>query len=194
MSKLVCIGGGLFYGTTKELIPNETKEIDEEIVKLANKVNPKFLFIGTASKENENYYMIMKKIYEDLGCTVSKLELLKEKVDQECIRNQILESDIVYIGGGHTRFMLEKWRELGVDKMLIEAYNKDIVLAGISAGSYCWFKYNYELIEGLGLIQAINCAHYDEKSEEQKEKFYNAVEETGFPRNCIRELHCVRDS
>ena len=184
----------LFYGTTKELIPNETKKIDEEIVNLANKVNPKFLFIGTASKENENYYMTMKKIYEDLGCTVSKLELLKEKVELEYVRNQILKSDIVYVGGGNTRFMLEKWHELGVDKMLIEAYNKDIVLVGISAGSYCWFKYNYELIEGLGLIQAINCAHYDEKSEEQKEKFYSVVKETGLPRNCIRELYCFRDS
>ena len=70
----------------------------------------------------------------------------------EKIEEQIFNTDIIYVGGGNTRFMLEKWRELGVDKLLIEAYNKGIVCSGLSAGSYCWFKCNYDLIEGLGLI------------------------------------------
>ena len=47
----------------------ETKEIDEEIVKMTEKVNPNFLFIGLASSHSDSYYDTMKKIYKDLGCT-----------------------------------------------------------------------------------------------------------------------------
>ena len=50
MRKLVCIGGGYIPRYMKGvLLPYETKEIDEEIVKLANRENPKFLFISIAS-------------------------------------------------------------------------------------------------------------------------------------------------
>ena len=73
--------------------------------------------------------------------------------------------------------MLEKWRECGLDKILKQAYEKNIVLSGLSAGSYCWFKYNYDLIEGLGLIDAINCVHYDIKDEESKNKFYKTIKD-----------------
>ena len=47
----------------------------------------------------------------------------------------------------------------------------------MSAGSYCWFKYNYEMIEGLGLIPMINCVHYEEKTEEKKKQFFNNIKE-----------------
>jgi hypothetical protein len=37
--------------------PYETKEIDEEIVRLSNKKNPTLLFIGTAHYDSFNYYL-----------------------------------------------------------------------------------------------------------------------------------------
>ena len=106
----------------------------------------------------------------------------------EKIEEQIFNTDIIYVGGGNTRFMLEKWRELGVDKLLIEAYNKGIVCSGLSAGSYCWFKCNYDLIEGLGLINAVNCVHYEQKDNEAKQKFLKVIKDynlTGYAlENC----------
>ena len=92
-------------------------------------------------------------------------------------------------GGGNTEFMLEKWRELGVDKLLLEAYNKGIVCSGLSAGSYCWFKLNYDLLEGIGIINAVNCVHYDQKDENAKNKLYNVIKEKGLDgialENCV---------
>ena len=178
MGKLICIGGGEIPRVKNGIeLPYETKEIDEEIVKTSNKKNPKLLFIGTASSHSYDYYLVIKKIYENLGCTVSNLDLLADNINMTDVKNSILNTDIIYVGGGNTRFMLEKWRELGIDKLLIQAYNKGIVCSGLSAGSYCWFKYNYDLIEGLGIINAINCVHYDQKDNEAKEKFYDVIKD-----------------
>ena len=198
MGKLVCIGGGEIPRIKNGIqLPYETKEIDEEIVKLSEKENPKLLFIGTASTNSYNYFLVIKKIFEDLGCIVSNLDLLKENIDIKEVKNEILNTDIIYVGGGNTKFMLEKWRELGVDKFLVEAYNKGIVCSGLSAGSYCWFKLNYDLLEGLGIINAINCVHYEQKDKEAREKFYNVIKETRLDgialENCVA-LEIVDDN
>lgn len=190
MGKLVCIGGGEIPRIKNGIqLPYETREIDEEIVRLSEKKNPKLLFIGTASSHSQEYYLVIKKIFEELGCIVSNLDLLEENIDMKQVQNKILDTDIIYVGGGNTRFMLEKWKELGVDKLLIQAYNKGIVCSGLSAGSYCWFKYNYDLIEGLGIINAINCVHYEQKDNVAKNKFYNVVKEKGLVgialENCV---------
>ena len=121
----------------------------------------------------------MEKLIENIGCIVSNLDLLQDNLNMEDVKNNILNTDIIYVGGGNTRFMLEKWRELGVDKLLIEAYEKGIVCSGLSAGSYCWFKMNYDLIEGLGIINAVNCVHYEQKDEQARNKFYEVIKKTG---------------
>lgn len=180
MGKLVCIGGGEIPRVKNEIqLPYETREIDEEIVRLSDKQNPRLLFIGTASTNSYGYFLVIKKIFEELGCIVSNLDLLNNTIDMKEVEKQILDTDIIYVGGGNTRFMLDKWREFGVDKLLLKAYEKGIVCSGLSAGSYCWFKYNYDLIEGLGIINAINCVHYDQKDDEAKNKFYNVVKDKG---------------
>ena len=178
MGKLVCIGGGEIPRNKNGIIlPYETEAIDKEIVKLSEKSNPKLLFIGTASSHSEEYFDVIKDIYTKLGCIVSNLDIINNNFDTEMLENIIFDTDIIYVGGGNTRFMLEKWRECGLDKILKQAYEKNIVLSGLSAGSYCWFKYNYDLIEGLGLIDAINCVHYDIKDEESKNKFYKTIKD-----------------
>lgn len=190
MGKLVCIGGGEIPRIKNGIkLPYETREIDEEIVRISDKENPKLLFVGTASTNSYNYFLVIKEIFENLGCIVSNLDLLQDDLNMEDVKNSILNTDIIYVGGGNTRFMLEKWRELGVDKLLIEAYNRGIVCSGLSAGSYCWFKTNYDLIEGLGIINAVNCVHYEQKDAQAKNKLYDVIKETGLDgialENCV---------
>ena len=190
MGKLVCIGGGEIPRIKNGIqLPYETKEIDEEIVRLSEKKNPKLLFIGTASSNSYDYYLVIKNIFENLGCIVSNLDLLAENIDMKQVSSQILSTDIIYVGGGNTKFMLEKWKKLGVDKILLQAYNKGIVCSGLSAGSYCWFDCNYDLLEGIGIIDAVNCVHYDQKDNEAKNKFYNVIkskQKTGIALdNCV---------
>lgn len=96
----------------------------------------------------------------------------------EKIKKEILNTDILYIGGGNTKYLMEQLKTTRIDKLLIEAYNNGIVCSGLSAGSYCWFNCNYDLIEGMNVINAINCVHYDQKDESAKNKLYDVVKET----------------
>ena len=182
MSKnLVLIGGGEIKGWNFETKDSnqelyQTEIIDQEIVKLAGKENPKMLFVGTASREREGYFEAIKNIYSSLGCQVDCL-----KMTDSNIKEKILNSDIIYIGGGNTKFMLSEWEKVNLKEYLLEAYNKGIVLSGFSAGAYCWFKYNYEMIEGFGLIDAIICVHYEDKSEEKINEFYNNIKLNNLP-------------
>ena len=177
MKKLVCIGGGeIPRYKDRILLPYETKEIDEEIVRLSNKSNPKFLFISIASSHPEEYFEGIKKVYEKLGCIVSHLNINKSYDD---IKKDILNTDIIYIGGGNTNHLMEVLKEKGIDKILITAYENEIVCSGLSAGSYCWFNCNYDLIEGMNVINAVNCVHYDQKDKIAKKKLYSVIKDKG---------------
>lgn len=179
--KLVLIGGGEIQGwnfQTKDANQElyQTKNIDRTIVNLSKKENPNVLFIGTASRENEYYFNAIKNIFSNLGCKVNSL-----KMSDTNKKEKILDSDIIYIGGGNTRFMLSEWEKENLKEILMEAYNKGIVVSGFSAGTYCWFKYNYEMIEGFGLIDAVICVHYEDKNEEKINEFYTNIKETMLP-------------
>jgi dipeptidase E len=81
----------------------------------------------------------------------------------------ILEKDIIYVGGGNTKNLLALWREWGLNTILRKAWNQGTVLAGVSAGSICWFDEGVtdsfgdglESIKCLGLLKGSNCPHYD---------------------------------
>lgn len=172
MIKIVAIGGGEIG---RPGYPVETTKIDKEIIKLSGKKNPKVLFIPTASSDSEDYYKTVKKHFGlRLGCEVSVLYLIKNKLSYQTISRIILDSDIVYVGGGNTLKMMTIWKKLGIDKIFLQASKKGVVFAGLSAGSICWFKYGNSdsrklknktagliRVSGLNMIDALNCPHYD---------------------------------
>ena len=76
MKKLVCIGGGeIPRYKDGVLLPYETKEIDEEIVRLSGKGTPKLLFISIASSHPDEYFNGINKVYTVLGCIVNHLNI-----------------------------------------------------------------------------------------------------------------------
>jgi peptidase E len=56
------------------------------------------------------------------------------------LREIVPSQDIVYVGGGSMRNLLAIWRVHGLDLLLREAWERGIVLAGLSAGAMCWFQ------------------------------------------------------
>ncbi len=139
MGKIVAIGGGEIG---RPGYPVETTQIDKEIIRLTRKKSPKLLFIPTASSDSEGYVEAVKKHFgQRLGCKIDVLFLIKESPTYKQIKNKILNSDIVYVGGGNTLMMLKIWRRHRVDKILASAYRQGIVLSGLSAGAVCWFKF-----------------------------------------------------
>ena len=180
---LVAIGGGEILGWNfKTKDANQTiynlEKIDKEIRKLSKKENPKMLFIGTASKENPAYFNAIKNIYENLGCTVENLEIIGND-DKEEILNKVLNQDIIYIGGGNTRYMMSEFDRVNFKDALLKSSNQGTVIVGYSAGAYLMFSTNYEGINGYGLIDAVSIVHYNDKTEEKKKAFFDKVNQEG---------------
>jgi dipeptidase E len=173
MKKIVAIGGAQ-KGRAGYSI--KAPKIDEEIIRLAGKKNPRLLFIPTASSDSELYFDDAKKHFgKEFGCKIDTLYLIKEKPTKTETEEKILNSDIIYVGGGNTLKMMKVWRRTGIDKVLKRAYDKGIILSGVSAGAICWFesghsdsikfrdpkKWKYINVKGLGLIKGIFCPHYN---------------------------------
>jgi peptidase E len=80
--------------------------------------------------------------------------------------------------------MLAIWREWGFDRLLRRAWERGIVLAGISAGSICWFEEGLTDSTGsltplrcLGFLPGSNCPHYD--GERLRRPVYRRMVATG---------------
>ena len=83
------------------------------------------------------------------------------------------KADIIYVGGGNTKSMLAVWREWKVDILLRRAYERGVVMAGVSAGAICWFTQgitdswasNLNTLDCLGFLDGMCCPHYLEESD-----------------------------
>ena len=166
--KIVAIGGG-------EISERETEAIDRRIIELTGKTQPKALFIPTASRDAPGYIDTFEAYYGGhLGCQTRSLTLTQDPPVFDEMSALVLDSNLVYVGGGNTFGMMKLWRRLGLDTVLAEAASRGIVLSGLSAGAICWFRYghsdsrsfssnpkwDYIRVSGLGLVNAIYCPHY----------------------------------
>ena len=130
MGRIVAIAGGNLESTHK---------INQYIVALAGREKANLLFIGTASHDAVEYIEVIHTEFESLGCDVKELNLTSEKYTDEEIDELLDQADIIYVGGGDTAFMVNAWREYGLDSKLKKVYLTDrAVLSGISAGAMCW--------------------------------------------------------
>lgn len=197
MKKLMLIGGG---DTGRGNTSYNTKEIDEEIVKMAEKENPNFLFIGLASSHSDSYYDTMKKIYKDLGCTPVYLKKSNLVNNPDIVKQKINDADIIYICPGDTVKLINDIKEYKIDRLLLEAYNNGTVLAGMSAGAILLSNKGfsdsliirgesdkYEFLNGLNFIDINFCPHYNsdsKKTTELEEYLSNSNDEVYCLENC----------
>lgn len=172
MKKIIAIGGG-------ELRERTTLKIDEYIANLAkehageNRANA--LFIPTASHDFMPYYNTFHKVYTGVFNikTDVALSVFKE-MDREKMKAKFEKADVIYVGGGDTVFMMESWRETGLLELIKDAYNRGVIIAGLSAGAICWFsdiytdsalvngdgEEKYSMFKGLGWINGVISPHY----------------------------------
>ncbi|MCQ2558893.1 MAG: Type 1 glutamine amidotransferase-like domain-containing protein [Oscillospiraceae bacterium] len=148
MKAIVGIGGG-------ELGLGETRPLDEYIVSLCKKEHPKALFLPTATHDSESYIAVFNDMYRSLGCDTSALRLWSFAGTAADVRELILYSDIVYIGGGCMEAMLQIWEKYKVQDALAEAYERGIICCGLSAGCICWTDHSYcDYDDGHGFFSA----------------------------------------
>ncbi|MDR3208279.1 MAG: Type 1 glutamine amidotransferase-like domain-containing protein [Rickettsiales bacterium] len=180
--KIVAIGGGEIG--RKNVMPDgsvfqypvETIEIEQKIIRLTEKKNPKLLLLATAANDSEIYLDTVERHFgERLGCMVSWLQLATQNPTENEIQKAILETDIIYVGGGNTNKMIQIWKDKGADKVLKQALDSGVILSGISAGANCWFKHYstdslaidagvengtmLSIADGLGFINGVCVPH-----------------------------------
>jgi peptidase E len=153
--------------------------LDEYALRQTGKTCPSVCFLPTASADSDNYIVKFYAALTQLDCRPYHLSLFKPPpADLEAY---ILEKDVIYVGGGHTRNMLTLWREWGLDRILRTAWNRGVLLTGVSAGAICWFEQGLSdsVLSGLGVLNCLgllpgSCSpHYD--GEEQRRPTYHRL-------------------
>ena len=75
--------------------------------------------------------------------------------------------------------MLEHWTKTGLDKLIIDAYERGVIISGLSAGAICWFEKmftdsfiisgessEYRIHSAIGILKGGACPHYNERKDE----------------------------
>jgi dipeptidase E len=177
LKQIITLGGGGFS------MEPDNPLLDRYILNQSDKQNPKISFIPTASGDSDQYISNFYTFFEKEKCQPSHLSLFKPPTRD--LEGFLLEKDIIYVGGGNTKNLLILWKEWGLAPILRKALEQGIVLAGISAGSICWFdegvtdSYGDELapLECLGFLNGSNCPHYD--GEADRRPVYHRLIESG---------------
>jgi dipeptidase E len=170
---VIALGGGGFSDGPRNLA------LDEYIVSLTSKSNPRVCFLPTASGDSQLYIKRFYRAYEKLGARASHLSLFQPT--PQPAHKVLAAQDIIYVGGGNTRNMLVLWREWGIDKLLRQAHARGTILAGISAGAICWFEQGltdsnpgaYTPLKALGWLKGSFCPHFD--SEPRRRPVYRSL-------------------
>jgi peptidase E len=166
-AQILAIGGGSFYArgapTALELYALELSGATGR---------PKVCFVGTAGGDAAHGIRAFYEAFPAHSFTPSHLALFTQPSVPD-IAGHLLDQDLVYVGGGSVANLLAVWRVHGVDTAMKAAWEAGVVLAGVSAGSLCWFdagttdSYDDELRPmppGLGLLPGSNCPHYDSEA------------------------------
>ena len=144
--------------------------LDKYILNLVPKERPKICFLGTASNDGKEYRDMFYNFFEKKQCEPSHLSLLQPPKNIEAF---IMDKDIIHVGGGNTKLIIDTWKKFGVDKIMKKAWEQGIILTGMSAGAICWFDDGISNIspgklarlQCMGLLPGSFCPHYDERVE-----------------------------
>jgi len=188
--QIVALGGGGFS------MEPDNPLLDDYILGLTGRVQPRVCFVPTASGDADGYVAQFYRAFTRRGCTVSDVPLFRRDVTD--LRTCILDQDVVYVGGGNTANLLAIWRVHGLDRVLREAWEAGIVLCGVSAGALCWFEAGITdsfgptlapLHDGLAFLPGSYCPHYD--GEPQRRPTYQRCVAEGLPAGVAADDGCA---
>jgi len=181
LGQIVAMGGGGFS------MEPDNPLLDNYILGLSPAEQPKICFIPTASGDSDKYIVRFYTAFMQRQCVPAHLSLFNPPTAD--LRSYVLEQDILYVGGGNTKNLMALWKAWGLDQILREAWEGGRILAGLSAGSICWFEEgvtdsipgSLSVLNCLGFLKGSNCPHYD--GEAQRRPAYHQLLATGQIRN-----------
>lgn len=193
--QIVAMGGG-GWG-----IEPDNPLLDKYIYGLSDKEEPRICFIPTASGDSKEYIERFYQHFVPKPAHLSHLSLFFPPTSD--LETLILSQDIIYVGGGNTKNLIALWKEWQLDIILKKAWNKGIILCGLSAGSLCWFEKGVTdsipgertVLKCLGFLPGSNCPHYN--WEAYKNGYYRLLSEelitNGYAADDGVALHFIGD-
>jgi dipeptidase E len=173
--QILAMGGGGFSMEAGNAL------LDEHALALTGAECPRVCFLPTASGDADHYIVRFYRAFPAGRCQPSHISLFRRDGGAADLAAHLLAQDLVYVGGGSVISLLGTWSAHGVDAMLRAAWEAGVVMAGLSAGSLCWFEQGLTAfhgestpLRGIGLLPHSNAVHYDDKPE-RRSAFLAAV-------------------
>lgn len=160
--QIIAMGGGGFS------MEPDNPLLDQYILGLVDKEQPRICFVPTASGDSDRYIVRFYSAFLNFSCLPCHLSLFN--LPSSDLREFMFKQDIIYVGGGNTKNLLTLWRDWEFDRILKEAWKQGIILCGLSAGSLCWFEAGVsdylgngvlQPLQCLGFLKGSHCPHYD---------------------------------
>ncbi len=139
---------------------------------LTGKSRPRACLVYTATGDDNMYYALSYEAFNAAGCDVTQLRLFPQpSADPE---ERLCGSDFVWVGGGSVANLLAVWALHGVGDAMRAAWERGVILGGVSAGSVCWHvggttdSFGQQLrpvTNGLGFLPYANGVHYDAEAQ-----------------------------
>src|SRR5450631_80020 len=156
---------------------------------------PRMCNVSTASGDDPRFQMDMSEAGRLAGFNLTHLSLFSMP-NLDDIEGHLTAQDVVWVNGGSVANLLAVWRVHGLDEILRRVWAAGVVLAGVSAGSICWFdggttdSFGPELqavTNGLGFLPYGNGVHYD--SEDRRRPLVHRLVADG----TLGTTHCTDD-
>jgi dipeptidase E len=185
---ILAMGGGGFTAGPGD------PALDDLVLELTGRPRPRVCLLPTAGGDSEHQIRRFYETYGDRLCEPTHISLFRLGRHPMPLREHLLAQDAVYVGGGSLVNLLAIWKAQGIDRILREAWQTGVVLAGLSAGSMCWFEHGVTTssgrpapARGLGFLPGSNSVHHD--SEPARRPVYLEAVKTG----AIRPGYAVDD-
>jgi dipeptidase E len=177
--QIIALGGGGFSDGPRG------RSLDEYIIAQSDSARPRVCFIPTASGDSTIYIERFHKAFAKLGARPSHLTLFMPQKTRSGFPDFLAGQDIIYVGGGNTRNLLILWKAWDLVPALKRAYERGVIIAGISAGALCWFQsgltdsYPGRLtpLKALGWLRGSFCPHFN--SEPKRKPIYRRLIDSG---------------
>jgi peptidase E len=170
--RIMATSGGFLMGTGPWTARAPGRTVLEAL-RLTGKDRPRVLLLETAAGDSAANLVLRYQALSRLSCDADHLSLFT--MPNQPVEEAFGRADLVWVGGGSVANLLACWRVHGVDAAVRDAWERGVVLAGVSAGSICWHvggttdSYGPDLrpvTDGLALLPYGNGVHYD--NEEQR--------------------------
>lgn len=133
---------------------------------------PRICNIGTASGDDARFQRDMEEAAREAEYDLHHLSLFSQpNVDD--VERYLSGFDVIWVNGGSVVNLLAVWRAHGLPEILHRLWQGGVVLAGISAGSICWFEGGITdsfgpdlqpVTDGLGFLPGSNGVHMDSEA------------------------------